>query len=183
MLNNKGFAVSAVLYTTLIAFILFLAVVLSVFSSSSDLVRNANTDLINGSEFEAKQIKLNSSWNFIKDDGTTQAKDTCQAITSKNTAEDYYYYYESPIIVKINSRYGTYYWPKDFITKDSSGKKLEPYKSEIYEYKNSKITYKGSSSSSTDEKISVTIVNTKLKFKDVLSGKEAPEIELTDICD
>lgn len=183
MLNNKGFAVSAVLYTTLIAFLLFLAVVLSMFSSSSDLVRNANTDLINGNKFEAKQVRLTSTWYLINDDNTTTEKNACQATTGTNTGTDYYYYYESPIIVKINSRYGTYYWPKDFTTKDSSGTTLEPYKNEIYEKESDNITYKGSSSKSTDEKISVSVSNNlELTFKDELLNQEIPKITLTDIC-
>lgn len=182
MLNNKGFAVSAVLYTTLIAFLLFLAVVLSMFSSSSDLVRNANTDLINGNKFEAKQVRLTSTWYLINDNNTTTEKKTCQATTGTNTGTDYYYY-ESPIIVKINSRYGTYYWPKDFITKDSSGNVLEPYKNVIYKNESDTITYKGSSSKSTDGKISVSVSdNLKLTFKDELLNKSIPEITLTDIC-
>lgn len=108
MLNNKGFAVSAVLYTTLIAFLLFLAVVLSMFSSSSDLVRNANTDLINGNKFEAKQVTLTSGFN--------EGKTNCVPTSKTSLASDEFYWYDSPVIVKINSRYGTYYWPKDFDT-------------------------------------------------------------------
>lgn len=183
MLNNKGFAVSAVLYTTLIAFLLFLAIVLSMFSSSSDLVRNANTDLINGNKFEAKQVKLTSTWYLINSNDSTTEKKTCQATTGTNTGTDYYYYYESPIIVKINSRYGTYYWPKDFITNDSSDNKLEPYKNEIYKNESGIINYKGNSSESTDGKISVSVSdNLKLTFKDELLNKTIPEITLTDIC-
>lgn len=106
MLNNKGFAVSAVLYTTLIAFLLFLAVVLSMFSSSSDLVRNANTDLINGNKFEAKQVTLTSGFNG--------GKTNCVSTLNTSPVSNEFYWYESPVIVKINSRYGTYYWPKDF---------------------------------------------------------------------
>lgn len=182
MLNNKGFAVSAVLYTTLIAFLLFLAVVLSMFSSSSDLVRNANTDLINGNKFEAKQVRLISTWYLINNDGSTIEKKTCQATTGPNTGTDYYYY-ESPIIVKINSRYGTYYWPKDFITRNTSGTELNPYKNKIYEKVSDTITYKGDSSESTDGKISVSVSdNLKLKFKDVPLNKDGPEVNLSDIC-
>lgn len=108
MLNNKGFAVSAVLYTTLIAFLLFLAVVLSMFSSSSDLVRNANTDLINGNKFEAKQVTLKNSYGKYK---------KCVAnLNTPDTNEGEFHWYDSPVIVKINSRYGIYYWPKDFDT-------------------------------------------------------------------
>lgn len=113
MLNNKGFAVSAVLYTTLIAFLLFLAVVLSMFSSSSDLVRNANTDLINGNKFEAKQVTLKNSNGKYK-------KCVANSVTP-NTDEGEFHWDESPVIVKINSRYGTYYWPKDFSGDNANG--------------------------------------------------------------
>lgn len=182
MLNNKGFAVSAVLYTTLIAFLLFLAVVLSMFSSSSDLVRNANTDLINGNKFEAKQVRLTSTWYLINNGGSPIEKKTCQATTGTNNGTDYYYY-ESPIIVKINSRYGTYYWPKDFITTDSFDMELKPYENKIYEKVSGIITYKGDNSKSTDGKISVSVLdNLKLTFKDELLNKEIPAITLTDIC-
>ena len=107
MLNNKGFAVSAVLYTTLIAFLLFLAVVLSMFSSSSDLVRNANTDLINGNKFEAKQVTLKNSNGEYRNCVANSA--------TPKTSDGEFHWYDSPVIVKINSRYGTYYWPKDFV--------------------------------------------------------------------
>lgn len=113
MLNNKGFAVSAVLYTTLIAFLLFLAVVLSMFSSSSDLVRNANTDLINGNKFEAKQVTLTSGFNG----GKTNCVPTSKTLLGSSE----FHWYDSPVIVKINSRYGTYYWPKDFSDDNANG--------------------------------------------------------------
>ncbi len=117
MLNNKGFAVSAVLYTTLIAFLLFLAVVLSMFSSSSDLVRNANTDLINGNKFEAKQVTLKNSDGEYK---------KCVANSAEpNVADGEFHWYDSPVIVKINSRYGTYYWPKDFSYDNANGDVLK----------------------------------------------------------
>ena len=40
MLNNKGFAVSSVLYTLLIAFLIFLGVSLSMLSTSNSLISN-----------------------------------------------------------------------------------------------------------------------------------------------
>lgn len=89
MLNNKGFAVSTVLYTLLIAFLLFLGGALAQFSSSNSLISNVNNDLINGTKFEAVQVKT---------------KDVCNGKK----------WYESNIIVKVRSRYGTFYWPKDF---------------------------------------------------------------------
>lgn len=90
MLNNKGFAVSTVLYTLLIAFLLFLGGALAQFSSSNSLISNVNNDLINGTKFEAVQVKT---------------KDAC---------ENGKQWYNSNIIVKVRSRYGTFYWPKDF---------------------------------------------------------------------
>lgn len=191
MLNNKGFAVSAVLYTTLIAFLLFLAVVLSMFSSSSDLVRNANTDLINGNKFEAKQVRLTSEWK----NSSNQTKKDCQPIAGTNVGTNYYYYYESPVIVKINSRYGTYYWPKDFnITdKDDVSKTIDAYSGTLISYSTSTYTYNGkvtsdeSSEPSTDNKIKA-IVDTsdssklKIKFEDTLLNQYTDKIELSDLC-
>lgn len=93
MLNNKGFAVTAVLYTLLIAFLMFLGAALAQFSSSSSLIGKANDDLINGTKLDAKLVKVDggnaSNWNTLG------------------------------IIVKINSRYGTMYWPKDFCNNDN----------------------------------------------------------------
>ena len=87
MFNNKGFAVTATLYTILVAFLLFLGATLAMFSSSNSIIGKANDDLINGTTFKAVQVKeVNGTickWNI----------DT---------------------MVKINSRYGTMYWPKDF---------------------------------------------------------------------
>ena len=45
MLDNKGFAVTSVLYTLLIAFLLFLGVSLSMLSTSNSLISNMNRDL------------------------------------------------------------------------------------------------------------------------------------------
>lgn len=156
MLNNKGFAVSAVLYTTLIAFILFLAVVLSVFSSSSDLVRNANTDLINGSEFEAKQIILSDNSQYMK----------CVPLSQSNRNLGEYYWYDSPIIVKINSRYGTYYWPKDFSGDDATSNFLIAY------------------NVSSDRKIKTSATDWKLTFTDQIDSSISTSVEINpNICD
>lgn len=99
MLNNKGFAVSSVLYTLLIAFLLFLGAALAQFSASSSLIGKANDDLVNGTSFEAMQIKPNGA---CKDgnNGNSWYKDSDGKIS--NT------------IVRIKSKYGTMYWPKDF---------------------------------------------------------------------
>lgn len=99
MLNNKGFAVSSVLYTLLIAFLLFLGAALAQFSASSSLIGKANDDLVNGTSFEALQVKPNGA---CKDgnNGNSWYKDSDGKIS--NT------------IVRIKSKYGTMYWPKDF---------------------------------------------------------------------
>ncbi len=109
MLNNKGFAVSSVLYTLLIAFLLFLGAALAQFSASSSLIGKANDDLVNGTQFEAVQVKpdgacINTDTEG-KDDWYLQYKDD-----NKNDRV------VSNTIIKIKSRYGTKYWPKDFET-------------------------------------------------------------------
>lgn len=96
MLNNKGFAVSSVLYTLLIAFLLFLGAALAQFSSSTSLIGKANDDIVNGTQFEAMQVKPNGACengNEWYQDGKGDTSNT---------------------IVRIKTRYGTKYWPKDF---------------------------------------------------------------------
>lgn len=99
MLDNKGFAVSSVLYTLLIAFLLFLGAALAQFSSSSSLIGKANDDIINGNDFNVTQVRASA--------------------VDKTCGRDFYWYQDSSgntsnIIVKVKSRYGTKYWPKDF---------------------------------------------------------------------
>ena len=90
MINNKGFAVSTVLYTLLIAFLMFLGVALAQFETSSGIIGKANDDLVNGTKLEVKQVKI--SENNLKNGQ----------------------WYGTNTLVKINSRYGTLYWPRDF---------------------------------------------------------------------
>ena len=59
MLNSKGFAISSILYTLLIAFLLFLGVALAQLSSSSSLIGKANDDLINGIFLSIDEVKVN----------------------------------------------------------------------------------------------------------------------------
>ncbi len=102
MLNNKGFAVSAVLYTLLIAFLMFLGAALAMFSSSSSLIGKANNDLINGSDFDVIQVK---TYENGKECGTNKDYMWYQAtdgVTLSNT------------IIQIKNKYGTKYWPRDF---------------------------------------------------------------------
>lgn len=109
MLNNKGFAVSSVLYTLLIAFLLFLGAALAQFSASSSLLNKANEDLINGVKFSAVQIKPNGACINTKSEGKydwyLQYNDDNE---NKNDRV------VSNTIIKIKSRYGMKYWPKDF---------------------------------------------------------------------
>lgn len=105
MLNNKGFAVSSVLYTLLIAFLLFLGAALAQFSASSSLIGKANDDLVNGTSFEALQVKPSG------------ACDSGKWFQDKSGNP-------SNTIVRIKSKYGTMYWPKDFETSEHRQVKL-----------------------------------------------------------
>lgn len=100
MLNNKGFAVSSVLYTLLIAFLLFLGAALAQFSASSSLIGKANDDLVNGTSFEAMQVKPS---------GACDSDNLWYQESGPKT---------SNTIVRIKSKYGTMYWPKDFETSE-----------------------------------------------------------------
>ena len=167
-LNNKGFAVSAVLYTLLVAFILFLAVVLSMLSSSSDLVRRANTDLINGDKFKAEQLII-TGWK----NSSGQTMNTC--IDSSSTPSDgQFYLYQSPYIVKINSKYGTYYWPKDFT--DASGNK-DSINSDYTEITVGHTTSDGKLKSNVD-----STKKNKLIIEYVSDSTKKVEVELVNIC-
>ena len=88
-MNNKGFAVSTVLYTLLIAFLMFLGAALAQFSSSSSLIGKANDDLINGTKLNATLVKGDNSR-----------------------------------LIKVNSRYGTFYWPTDFNAEIASDREI-----------------------------------------------------------
>lgn len=99
MINNKGFAVSAILYTLLIAFLLFLGAALAQFDTSTGIIGKANDDLINGTKFSAKQVKSFES--------------SCNKYGS-STGPYWFNSGNGKLLVKINSRYGTMYWPKDF---------------------------------------------------------------------
>lgn len=108
MLNNKGFAVSTILYTLLIAFLLFLGATLAMFSSSNSIISNANDDLINGIELNPQQVKPVST--------DSDGNDNCVPVTTQPLPDDKYYWYqvENNILVRITSRYGVMYWPRDF---------------------------------------------------------------------
>ena len=130
-LNNKGFAVSAVLYTLLIAFLMFLGVTLAQFSSSITLINNANKDLVDG------QVKLSAQ----KITATEETKNDEGEVIKTEVRPD--------IKVQIKSKYGTMYWPKDFIgaSCDSDNNKT---------YKNIKIEYIYDSSDKTKSTLKIT---------------------------
>lgn len=93
MLNNKGFAVTTVLYTLLIAFLMFLGAALAQFSSATDLIGKSNNDMVNGANFDVLQVK---------------------PVFEKPCGSLGYEWYNTNTIVKIKNRYGIMYWPKDF---------------------------------------------------------------------
>lgn len=93
-MNNKGFAVSAVLYTLLIAFLLFLAAALAMFSSSNSLISNANSDIVNGNPFSASIVNIQTS--------NKKTYKINSGVWGENRS------------VRIKSRYGIKYWPNDF---------------------------------------------------------------------
>lgn len=101
-LNDKGFAVSTILYALLISFLLFLLVTLKQVSASTNLMNAANDDLVNGGSLFARQVILTSSdgsncTNWFNQEG----KDT---------------------LVKVYSRYGIKFWPRDFSSSITNGK-------------------------------------------------------------
>ena len=64
-LNNKGFAISAILYSLLLIFILFTLVVLSNFNNSITSVNAANEDLVNGTKLMVEQLDDTSDSNKV----------------------------------------------------------------------------------------------------------------------
>lgn len=97
-MNNKGFAVSAVLYTLLIAFLLFLAAALAMFSSSNSLISNANSDIVNGNPFSAERVPI---------DRDKLIKLPISGGTNKDS-------WGSGKVAQIKSKYGVKYWPNNF---------------------------------------------------------------------
>ena len=88
-MNNKGFIVSTILYTILVAFLLFLAVTLSVFASATSTVGGGTNDLVNATYFKVWPVK------------------NCEADKS-------WYEPSNNVLAIITTKYGEYYWPKDF---------------------------------------------------------------------
>lgn len=90
-MNNKGFAVSSVLYAILISFLLFLGVALAMFSSANNITLSANDDIVNGTGFSARRVA---------EDGVCNNSGDWSLLSDR--------------LIKINSRYGVVYWPHDF---------------------------------------------------------------------
>lgn len=105
-LNKKGFAVSTILYALLISFLLFLLVTLKQVSASTNLMNAANDDLVNGGSLFARQV-INS---FKNPDGTDY---TCNNWFNQGGKDT---------LVKVYSRYGIKFWPRDFKTSIENGK-------------------------------------------------------------
>ncbi len=112
-LNNKGFAISAILYALLISFLLFLLVALNMFSASTNILNASNDDIVNGKSLYANQVIP-----------------VVTGMTCSNWFE-----YGSENKVKVYSRYGVKYFPRDFKSGSTSNGKLRAYISNV------KITY------------------------------------------
>lgn len=115
-MNNKGFAVSAVLYTLLIAFLLFLGAALAMFSSSNSLISNANSDIVNGNVFSA-----NLAYGL-----------TGELLEQKWYKDSFDDNAEFASVIQIKSKYGIKYWPNNFSV-NINGKDVWKYKIEYIE--------------------------------------------------
>lgn len=104
-LNNKGFAISAILYALLISFLLFLLVALNMFSASTNILNASNDDIVNGKSLYANQVI------------PTVSGSTCSN----------WFDYGSDNKVKVYSRYGVKYFPRNFSTGSTANGKLRAY--------------------------------------------------------
>ena len=148
MLNNKGFVVSAILYTILLALLLFLGVTLAIFSSATSTIGKATDDLVNSTKLSISQVKA-----------------------LKNNDADKWYMSKNDILVKINSKYGILYWPRDFGGKiDIENKQI----SNITSKKHDVYLYCMISSSIQNEKVTFSINNPcdrEISFIDLNNNK------------
>ncbi len=111
-LNNKGFAISAILYALLISFLLFLLVALNMFSASTNILNASNDDIVNGKSLYANQVIPNNA---------------CPYPSSS-------WFNAGSTVVKVYSRYGVKYFPRDFSnsTGSTANGKLKAYVSWNY---------------------------------------------------
>ncbi len=86
-MNNKGFAISAVLYTLLMAFLLFLGVTLAVFKSSARIIGNSNNDLIDGKKVRVSLVKNTNDYTIEKFIGCDKNNE-CDAGTCAVTKDE-----------------------------------------------------------------------------------------------
>lgn len=164
-MNNKGFAVSSILYTILICFLMFLGAAMAMFSSSNGLVVAANDDIINGTKLSAKKIT---------------SGEVCNG-NDWNTYND--------LLVKINSRYGVYYWPRDFynsdnfiITSSKNGGKSYDGKLQLVDHNWNSKSETNWTSNNYDLRVWSNSEPLKFAFKDVLSGLKTSEIKFYNPC-
>lgn len=98
-LDNKGFAVSMVLYTLLIIFMLFLLVALATFNNSFSLISSANDNIVNGTKFSVEQIVVNQ-------------KDSSGNVVNNCTN---WFTNDSKRKLLIRTSNGNNYWPRDYV--------------------------------------------------------------------
>lgn len=113
-INNKGFVISSILYTLLISFLLMLALLLLQFKSSSDVINNASKDLVNGEELKLYHVHVGSGTCKKISDTFGEIIFNHDGSNKFSVSSSDYNWFSSSMIIKINSRYGVYYWPKDF---------------------------------------------------------------------
>ncbi len=156
-MNNKGFAVSSVLYAILISFLLFLGVALAMFSSANNLTLSANDDIVNGTGFSARRIV----------DDTDSSSPSCNTSNVWTNVSDR--------LIKINSRYGVVYWPKDFGTSGNMySNKISASGDPVTNINNYKTNFKTRYGSYNKKKT--------ITFKDVISD-ETVTVDFYNVCE
>ncbi len=124
-INNKGFAVSAVLYSLLLVFALFTMVVLASFDSAVDIVGASNDDIVNGNTFVVYETLIKDQIKY----GQSQDYDICQY------DDDTWYNVDCDKKITIQTSTGTVYWPKNFCkTRDENTGRCKKYENENKKY-------------------------------------------------
>lgn len=152
MLNNKGFAITSVLYLLLVSFLMFLAITLSQFASSSAVIGRANDDLIENNN--------NLDANYVSN--------AC----SKGSN-----WYRSNVLIKIEAKQGYAYWPKNYNISINSEGKIEKSSKETEDddsdtYKNIEVLCDGESCVNKNVKNDNIIIT----IKNIITG-ETKELE------
>lgn len=159
-MNNKGFAVSSVLYAILISFLLFLGVALAMFSSANNITLSANDDIVNGTGFSARRIVNNML------DSNEREIQSCDNNGNWMNVSDR--------LIKINSRYGVVYWPKDFGTDGKMYSNKISASGDPVDKITNYTTYFKENYSKYDDRKTIT-------FKDVLS-EDIATVEFYNVC-